>query len=72
MKKLFFTLGSLLVLLAGLSSCAKKEYTCQCAFSGGVQRILIPDVTKSQAQTICAAYAAYEQGQTRVATCKLD
>lgn len=72
MKKLLFGFGAVALLTLGMSSCAKKEYTCQCSYSGGVERILIPETTKSQAETICAGYAAYEQGSTKQFTCKLD
>ncbi|MCS6820050.1 MAG: hypothetical protein RMJ53_03120 [Chitinophagales bacterium] len=71
MKKIYPFLFIITLMVAGLSSC-KKDYTCQCVASGGVARIIIPDATKQQAETICKSYEAYEQGQTGAITCELD
>ncbi|MBX2903030.1 MAG: hypothetical protein KF872_05680 [Chitinophagales bacterium] len=72
MKKLLFGFGAVALLSVGMSSCAKKDYTCQCTTTGQVARVIIPNATKEQAETICKANETYQQGQTAVYTCKLD
>lgn len=72
MKKLLFGFGAVALLTLGMSSCAKKDYTCQCTASGSVVRVIIPDATKQQAETICKANEIYEQGTTQDYSCELD
>ena len=61
MKKLFI-FGCVAGLLT-FSSC-KKDYTCTCTSNAGVQVIIIPSVTQSQATIICKGDAQYVSGGT--------
>lgn len=72
MKKTLLGLGIATFFVFGMSSCMKKDYTCTCMGNQQVGRVIIPNATKAQAETICKANEAYQQGQTSVLTCKLD
>ncbi len=72
MKKTIYTLAAISIFAVALTSCGKKDFTCTCTGSGFVERAVIPEATKQQAETICKGFEAYEFGNTKVATCKLD
>lgn len=57
MKKVFFSVAAI-ALLACMSSC-KKDYTCSCTGgSAGSRTYDLQDLSKSDAETACDAYAS--------------
>jgi hypothetical protein len=72
MKKLLVAFSAVLFITVGMSSCGKKDYTCTCTGNQSIQRVIIPNATKAQAETICKGGETYTQGSTNIQSCKLD